>query len=178
MCLWNIVHNVPFWAILTHIFDLGGWPWPFTTQTVQLHKIHMHAKYQVAIFNIAKVMILTHIFDLEGWPWPFTTQNVQLHEIHMHAKYQVAIFNIAKVMANVKVCANKQTNQPTDRANTNLNASDSGLHHTVSLMYVGGRHIGTTFENKMAVHASPIAVMAALSEGSDWAKTIWSPEGL
>ncbi|KAH3856671.1 hypothetical protein DPMN_099263 [Dreissena polymorpha] len=24
----------------------------------------------------------------------------------------------------------------------NLNASDSGLHHTVSLMYVGGRHIG------------------------------------
>ena len=34
----------------------------------------------------------------------------------------------------------------------NLNASDSGLHHTVSLMYVGGRHIGfgTTLENKMA----------------------------
>ncbi|KAH3691108.1 hypothetical protein DPMN_194068 [Dreissena polymorpha] len=33
-----------------------------------------------------------------------------------------------------------------------LNASDSGLHHTVSLMYVGGRHIGfgTTLENKMA----------------------------
>ncbi|KAH3694212.1 hypothetical protein DPMN_081652 [Dreissena polymorpha] len=34
----------------------------------------------------------------------------------------------------------------------NLNASDSGLHHTVSLMYVGGRHIGfgTTLKNKMA----------------------------
>ncbi|KAH3748663.1 hypothetical protein DPMN_183111 [Dreissena polymorpha] len=34
----------------------------------------------------------------------------------------------------------------------NLNASDSGLHHTVSLMYEGGRHIGfgTTFGNKMA----------------------------
>ncbi|KAH3818601.1 hypothetical protein DPMN_120323 [Dreissena polymorpha] len=34
----------------------------------------------------------------------------------------------------------------------NLNASDSGLHHTVSLMYEGGRHIGfgTTFENNMA----------------------------
>ncbi|KAH3831317.1 hypothetical protein DPMN_104580 [Dreissena polymorpha] len=34
---------------------------------------------------------------------------------------------------------------------SNLNASDSGLHHTVSLMYVGGRHIGfgTTLENKM-----------------------------
>ncbi|KAH3734473.1 hypothetical protein DPMN_040912 [Dreissena polymorpha] len=36
-------------------------------------------------------------------------------------------------------------------ADRNLNASDSGLHHTVSLMYVGGRHIGfgTTLENKM-----------------------------
>jgi len=37
-------------------FDLEGWPWPFTTQNVQLHEIHMHAKYQVAIFYIAKVM--------------------------------------------------------------------------------------------------------------------------
>jgi hypothetical protein len=37
-------------------FDLEGWPWPFTAQNVQLHEIHMHAKYQVAIFNIAKVM--------------------------------------------------------------------------------------------------------------------------
>ncbi|KAH3740005.1 hypothetical protein DPMN_046700 [Dreissena polymorpha] len=39
-----------------------------------------------------------------------------------------------------------------DYDNLNLNASDSGLHHTVSLMYEGGRHIGfgTTFENKMA----------------------------
>jgi len=33
----------------------------------------------------------------------------------MHAKYQVAIFNIAKVMANVKVCANQQTNKPTNK---------------------------------------------------------------
>ncbi|KAH3812475.1 hypothetical protein DPMN_140909 [Dreissena polymorpha] len=35
---------------------------------------------------------------------------------------------------------------------SNLNASDSGLQHTCSLMYEGGRHIGfgTTFENKMA----------------------------
>ncbi|KAH3807831.1 hypothetical protein DPMN_136179 [Dreissena polymorpha] len=34
----------------------------------------------------------------------------------------------------------------------NLNTPDSGLHHTVSLMYVGRRHIGfgTTLENKMA----------------------------
>ncbi|KAH3818428.1 hypothetical protein DPMN_120052 [Dreissena polymorpha] len=39
----------------------------------------------------------------------------------------------------------------TPNRNSNLNASDSGLHHTVSLMYVGGRHIGfgTTLENKM-----------------------------
>jgi hypothetical protein len=39
---------------LTLNFDLEGWlwPWPFTTQNVQLHEIHMHAKYQVAIFNI------------------------------------------------------------------------------------------------------------------------------
>jgi len=36
----------------------------------------------------------------------------------MHAKYQVAIFNIAKVLANVKVCANQQTNKPTNRAKT------------------------------------------------------------
>ncbi len=28
MCLWNTIHNVPFWAILTHIFDL--WPWRMT----------------------------------------------------------------------------------------------------------------------------------------------------
>jgi hypothetical protein len=38
----------------------------------------------------------------------------------MHAKYQVAIFNIAKVIANVKVGANKQTNQkPTNRQGKN-----------------------------------------------------------
>ena len=99
-----------------HIYltsDLEGWPWPFTTQNVQLHEIHMHAKYQVAIFNIKKVMANVKVFwqtdasylkfDLDGWLWPspVTTQNVQLHEIHMHAKYQVAIINIAKVMTKV-----------------------------------------------------------------------------
>jgi len=106
-----------------HIYltsDLEGWPWPFTAQNVQLHEIHMHAKYQVAILNIEILQKCTLnerfwpiylTFDLEGWPWPFTTQNVQLHEIHMHAKYQVAIFNIAKVMANVKVGAIQQTNR-------------------------------------------------------------------
>ncbi|KAH3816851.1 hypothetical protein DPMN_118374 [Dreissena polymorpha] len=33
-----------------------------------------------------------------------------------------------------------------------IQQSDSGLHHSVSLMYEGDRHIGfgTTFENKMA----------------------------
>ena len=44
-----------FWPIYL-TFELEGWPWPFTTQNGQLHEIHMHAKYQVAIFNIAKVM--------------------------------------------------------------------------------------------------------------------------
>jgi len=47
-------------------FDIDGWPWPFTTQNVQLHEVHMHARYQVAIFNIAK-------FDL--WPWPLTLKD-------------------------------------------------------------------------------------------------------
>ena len=39
-------------------FDLEGWPWPFTSQNVHLHEIHMHAKYQVAMINIAKVMTI------------------------------------------------------------------------------------------------------------------------
>jgi hypothetical protein len=43
-------------------FDLEGWPSPFTTQNVQLHEIHMHAKYQVAIFDIAKVMAHIKVF--------------------------------------------------------------------------------------------------------------------
>ena len=37
-------------------FDLEWWPWPFTTPNMQLHEIQMYAKYQVAIFNIAKVL--------------------------------------------------------------------------------------------------------------------------
>jgi hypothetical protein len=48
---------------LTFDLDLEGWPWPFTTHNVKLHKIPMHAKYRVAIFNIAK-------FD--PWPWRMT----------------------------------------------------------------------------------------------------------
>ena len=69
--LWPMLKFEQFWPVYL-TFDLEGWPWPlpFTTQNVQLHEIHMHAKYQVAIFNIAKVMILTHIFDL--WPWKMT----------------------------------------------------------------------------------------------------------
>jgi len=52
----------PWFCFLT--FDLEGWPWPwtFTTQNVQLHEIHMHTKYQVAIFNIAKVMTNVKVF--------------------------------------------------------------------------------------------------------------------
>ena len=34
----------------------------FHTQNVQLHEIHMHAKYIVAIFNIAKVMANDKVF--------------------------------------------------------------------------------------------------------------------
>jgi len=41
-------------------FDLEGWPSPspFTTENVQLHEMHMYAKYQVAMFNIKKVMAI------------------------------------------------------------------------------------------------------------------------
>ena len=58
-----------FWSIYL-TFDPEGWPWPFTTQNVQLHEIHMLAKYQVAIFNIAKVManVLGFCF-FDFWPW-------------------------------------------------------------------------------------------------------------
>jgi hypothetical protein len=61
---------------LGHIYltsDLEGWPWPFTTQNVQLHEIHMHAKYQVAIFNIAKVFIKWAI--LATYIWPLTLKD-------------------------------------------------------------------------------------------------------
>ena len=55
-----------------HIYltsDLEGWPWPspFTTQNVQLHEIHMHAKYQVPIFNIAKELIKWAILATYIW---------------------------------------------------------------------------------------------------------------
>jgi len=49
----------PYCAALIHVFftfDLEGWPWPFTTQNVQLHEIHMHAKYQVAMWRDIEVM--------------------------------------------------------------------------------------------------------------------------
>ena len=58
-------------------FDLKGWPWNFTTQNVQLHEIHMHAKYQVAIFNIAKVMANVKVFGRRlrrgrtSWLWQY-----------------------------------------------------------------------------------------------------------
>ncbi len=44
----------PYCAALIHVFftfDLEGWPWPFTTQNVQLNEIHMHTKYQVAMWR-------------------------------------------------------------------------------------------------------------------------------
>ena len=50
MCLWNTMS--PYMT-----FDLVGWPWPFTTQNVQLHEIHMHFKYKIASFNIAEVTL-------------------------------------------------------------------------------------------------------------------------
>jgi len=57
---------------MTFDLDLEGWPWPFTTQNVQLHEIHIHDKYQVAIFNIAKVMANVKVFgrpdDADGGP--------------------------------------------------------------------------------------------------------------
>jgi len=53
-----VKHNFPLYDVWPWrmTLTLWGWPWPFTTQNVQLHEIHMHAKYPVAIFNIAKVM--------------------------------------------------------------------------------------------------------------------------
>ena len=100
-------------------FDLEGWPWPFTTQNVQLHEMHMHF----------------YFFYLEGWPWPFTTQNVQLHEIHMHAKYQVAIFNIAKVMTNVKVFG--RTHRQTDGQSKFLRVWKGLVHIHMHTKYEG-----------------------------------------
>ena len=49
--------TAPLWFFF-FTFDLEGWTLPFTTQNVQLHEIHMHAKYQVAMINIAKVMTI------------------------------------------------------------------------------------------------------------------------
>jgi len=108
-----------------HIYltsDLEGWPWPFTAQNVQLHEIHMHAKYQVAILNIEILQKCTLnerfwpiylTFDLEGWPWPFTTQNVQLHEIQPNIKLLSSI--LQKLWPMLKLA---QSNKPTDRAKT------------------------------------------------------------
>ena len=101
MCLsetqWPLLR--PFEAIYL-TFDLEGWPWPFITQNVQLYEIHMHAKYQVAIFNISKDMtkvkvsttLWSHIFD------------------------QVVIFNIKKVIHYCKSLTKvKVFNRMTDR---------------------------------------------------------------
>ncbi len=54
-----VKHYVPFWALLTYLFDL--WPGMVTLtffhSKLQLHEIHMHAKYQVAIFIIAIIVM-------------------------------------------------------------------------------------------------------------------------
>ena len=52
------LHCFFFVFLFFFTFDLEGWPWPFTSQNVHLHEIHMHAKYQVAMINIAKVMTI------------------------------------------------------------------------------------------------------------------------
>ncbi|KAH3735413.1 hypothetical protein DPMN_041941 [Dreissena polymorpha] len=53
---------------------------------------------------------------------------------------------------NLRYRAARKSAVKSRKVSSNLNASDSGLHHTVSLMYEGGRHIGfgTTFGNKKA----------------------------
>ena len=59
-----------FWLVYL-TFDLEGWPWhwPYTTQNVQVHEIiHMHAKYQVAMLNIAEDMAKMSDFDPYNWP--------------------------------------------------------------------------------------------------------------
>jgi len=52
-------------------FDLEEWPWPWTstTQNVRIHEVHMHDKYQVAIFNIAKVMANVNFFSDGRTDW-------------------------------------------------------------------------------------------------------------
>jgi len=69
-------HNAHYCAAFnsTYIFltfDLEGrpWPWTSTTQNVQLHEIHMHAKYQVAIFNVAKLMANVNFFSDRRTDW-------------------------------------------------------------------------------------------------------------
>ena len=80
-------------------FDLKGWPWPwlFTAQNVQLHEIHMHAQYQVAIFNIAKVMTNVKVF---GRTDRLTDGQTDWRTVQ---KLYATLRRHKKVMANVKV---------------------------------------------------------------------------
>ena len=75
----SILQKLWFWPIYL-TFDLEGWPLPFTTQNVELHEIHMHAKYQVAIFNIAKVMANVKVWAiLTPYIWPLTLKDDLWH---------------------------------------------------------------------------------------------------
>ncbi len=98
-------------------FDLDGWPWPFTTQNVQLHEVHMHAKYQIAIFNIAK-------FDL--WPWTLTLKDDFDHDLiplKMCSSMRYTCMPNIKLLSLIlhklwlmsRFDANKQTNEQTNR---------------------------------------------------------------
>ena len=81
--VWNTMSpSAPLWII----FLLDLWPWPFTAQNVRLHEIHMHAKYQVAIFNSEKVMANVKVFGqtdrrhiLDIWPWRMTLTSTFHH---------------------------------------------------------------------------------------------------
>jgi hypothetical protein len=110
---------------LGHIYltsDLEGWPWPFTTQNVQLNEIHMLGKYQVAIFNIAKEFIKWAI--LATYIWPLTLKDdLDLSPMIMCSfRRCICMPNIKlllSILQNVKVGINRPTNQSTDRQSKN-----------------------------------------------------------
>ena len=137
VAIFNIAKGIK--SMLKFESDFDPYIWPLTLKDLDLDLLPLKMCSSMRYTCMPNIKLLSSIlqkvwpmlkferfwpiyltFDLEGWPWPwpFNTKNVQLYEIHMHAKYQVAIFNIAKVMANVKVCANQQTNKQTDRAKT------------------------------------------------------------